>query len=157
VRCSSRASIGDRPGLWLAELASFFGQLQDRALPLVEAPGVRPVNTVAGNPIEGCHGATRTTAACRPFGVDDGHSGVGLAWGFVGPGEGAGEAGEAPVPVQAWSVLVAAGRLAMALMRADERDGSGGLLRVLARRATAGRQGRAGADAGPRRSAAEPP
>jgi len=31
------------------------------------------------------------------------------------------------------------------------------LMRVLARRATAGRQGRAAADAGPRRSAAEPP
>ena len=39
----------------------------------------------------------------------------------------------------------------------DEPNGLADLLRMLARRATAGCQGRAGADAGPRRSAAEPP
>jgi len=41
--------------------------------------------------------------------------------------------------------------------RVDESGDRVSLLCVLARRAPAGRQARAGADAGPRRSAAEPP
>jgi hypothetical protein len=40
------------PGLRLAEVASFFGQLQGHALLLVEALGVGPVNPGAGDAIE---------------------------------------------------------------------------------------------------------
>jgi len=41
------------PGLpGLAELVSLFGQLQGRALPLVEALGVGPVDAGAGDAIE---------------------------------------------------------------------------------------------------------
>lgn len=72
------------PDAALAELASFFGQFQGRAFPLVEALGVRPVNVGAGDAVEGGHSVRGTSASCSPFGVHDGHSGVGLAGGFVG-------------------------------------------------------------------------
>jgi hypothetical protein len=109
-----------------------------------------PHPIAAGNRLEGwtvkggglCHRVAR-----RPLGAPL----TGLPWRATSS-----VAGEAPVPVQTWPVLVAAWRLAMALMRADNRDGLGVLLRVLARRATAGRQGRAGADAGPAAPQAPP-
>ncbi len=61
----------------LAELASFFGQLQGRALPLVEALGVGPVNAGVGDAVEGGHGMTRAAAGRGPFGVHDRYSCVG--------------------------------------------------------------------------------
>ena len=81
------------PGTWLAELASFFGQLRGRALPLVEALGVGPVNVGLENAVEGGRGVAWACPAAVPVGADDGHSRVGLAGGFVGWGEVQGEAG----------------------------------------------------------------
>lgn len=84
-RACARSSPGRTlPDAALAELASFFGQFQGRAFPLVEALGVRPVNVGAGDAVEGGHSVRGTSASCSPFGVHDGHSGVGLAGGFVG-------------------------------------------------------------------------
>jgi hypothetical protein len=72
------------------------------------------------------------------------------------------EAAEAPLPVQTCPVL---GDAAKKLRRPsgsglavlDGSCGSGDPKGEVARRAPAGQQGRAGDDAGPRRSAAEPP
>src|ERR1019366_8748460 len=76
----------------LAELASFFGQLQGRPLPLVEALGVGPVNASLGDAVEGGHRVARTCPAAGSLGINDRRACVGLARWFVGSGEGAGEA-----------------------------------------------------------------
>jgi hypothetical protein len=52
----------------LAELASLFGQLQSRVLPLVEAFGIGPVNAGAGGAVEGGHSVARTCPARCPLG-----------------------------------------------------------------------------------------
>jgi hypothetical protein len=53
----------------LAELASLFGQLQSRVLPLVEAFGIGPVNAGAGGTVEGGHSVARTCPAAVPLDV----------------------------------------------------------------------------------------
>jgi hypothetical protein len=76
--------IGWQAWLWslacgLAEMASFFGELQGRAFPLVEAHGVGPVNAGAADAVEGGHSMTRTPAGCGTLGVCDRDPCIGVA------------------------------------------------------------------------------
>jgi hypothetical protein len=75
------------------EFASFLRQLKGFAFPLVKSLGISPVNVGVGDAVERRDSVTRTAAGRGPFDVDDGDSCVGLAFGLVGRGEGAGKAG----------------------------------------------------------------
>jgi hypothetical protein len=59
------------PDSGLSELASFFGQFQGLAFPLVEAFGVGSVNVSAGYAVERCDGVAGTGAGAVSPGVHD--------------------------------------------------------------------------------------